>query len=226
MGNIYIAEFQHTIKDFHNRMKSYQAEIADNNSKYNDEYAKKANDAVMERARADYDTARAKIGDTYRSVRALLGNAMFLDAEKVTADRLFFEFGANYDLRPTDINAFIERYRNNFTMSRMISDWLERKHIEAEPTQSVDEFYDCKVKLPIDELRVYQQFGNSALSLIDSIFTSPVDETEKQVKYYGDEEFGAPLYSVIESGFHLSDYKSKRIPEQMSHYFDDVDLHM
>ena len=226
MGNIYIAEYQHTLKTFHKKMTEYQAEIADNNAKYNEDYAPQMNEAVMEKARADYEGARQKIANTYATVRSLLGNAMFLDAEKLTADRIFFEFGSNYDLRPMDIRAFIARYRNNFTMSRMIYDWLERRSIETEPTQGMNEFSDCKVKMPVDELMVYLQFGNSALSLIDSIYTDSVENTKSQVDCFGDENFGAPLYAIVEDGFHLSDYKSKRIPEQMTHYFDDINLQM
>ena len=205
-------------------MRAYQAEIDDNNKRFSVEYAKKANEDVKNRARTDYESAKAKINDTYSAVRSLLGNASFLSAESLTADRMFFESGSGFDLTPEDINGFIQRYSGNTTMTRLIRDWVERKKAEATPAGGMSAFSNCKTILPADQLEVYKKFGNSALSVLDSVYSSPDDVTKATVDSYANEDFGAPLFAIIGDGLGLSDYKSHRIPEQMSHTFDNMNL--
>ena len=224
MGNVYVSQYKEALKGFHNRMRSYQAEIDDNNKRFSVEYAKKANAEVLNRAKSDYEGTKAKINDTYSTVRSLLGRSMFLSAESLTADRKFFKTNSGFNLTPNDVNGFIERYSGNTTMTRLIRDWVERRKAEDASAGGISDFLNCKTILPEDQLEVYKKFGNSALSLLHDIYSSPTDLTKASVESYADESFGAPLFGIIGDGLNMNDYKNHRIPEQMTHYFDNVNL--
>lgn len=224
MGNVYVSQYKEALKGFHNRMRAYQAEIDDNNKRFSVEYAKKANEDVENRARTDYESTKAKINDTYSTVRSLLGRGMFLSAESLTADRMFFESNSGFDLTPDDVNGFIERYSGNTTMTRLIRDWVERKKTEGTSAGGVSDFSNCKTILPEDQLEVYKKFGNSALSILDTIYSSPNDMIKAFVDSFANEDFGAPLFAIIGDGLNLNDYKNRRIPEYMTHYFDSITL--
>ncbi len=222
MSNIYIGSFKDILKGYYEKQKKLNAEIEKNFQKYAPEYADKYNAEVKARQAQAYNDARKNISDVFEQVKGYLANANFLNVESLTADRLIFADNSGFDLTPEDIKAYVERYQGNFSMLRLIRDWVT-KHSAPEEGHRYGKYSDIRITLPSDQVNVYKQFAESALSVCDRIFTdSGVSQTE--VELFGDERLASELYAVIGNGMGLSDYKTHRVPESVKHSFDDVRL--
>lgn len=218
MSNIFIGQIKDYLKNYYNRALGYQNQIDANNQKYSAEFAEEANAAVIENAKSAYEKAKQNINSVFEDVRSCLAYANFPNVESLTADRMLFSNDCSIQLTPNEVRSYIERYRSNPTMLRMIHDWIEAQH------DSDMDYTSIRINLPADQLKTYKMFADSALSLIDSIYTDPNNFTKVQIDAFADENFASELYSVIGSGMSLVNYKNSRIPESASHCFDNVTL--
>lgn len=225
MANIYVGQFKDVCKMFYNQTKANIAKIEENKATYASGYVQNVNAPILEQMKTDYESAKGNINSIFLTVRGYLANATFLNSESRTADKDWFDLNSPYILTVEDVRAFAERYHNNFTMLRMISDWITRKSQEYEG--KVNPFADIRINMPKDYLMAYKKFAESALSLIDSIYTEGSGFNKSALDWYADEEFGAELFAIIGNGMDLSNYKNNnRIPESVCHRFDDVVLRM
>ena len=215
MSNLYVGCFKDYLKIFYEKQKKLNAEIERNNRIYGMEYATFENAKIKAKQEQAYLEARQGIASTFEEVKGYLANATSLNGESVTADEKFFKDDSPFVLTTEDIRDRVEMYQNNFTMLRLIRDWIT-KHNED------DQFSGIQINLPSDCLTVYKTFANSALSVCDRIFTNSISDTE--IEYWGDENFASDMYAVIGNGMSLSDYKNSIVSESVRHTFDDVKL--
>lgn len=222
MNNIYIGSFKDILKNYYAKQKKLNEEIESNNQRFAPEYADKYNAEVKAKQAQAYSDARQSVANIFEQVKGYLANANFINVENLTADRLIFEDNSGFELTPEDIKGYVERYQGNYTMLRLIRDWVS-KHSTPEDVHRYGKYSDIKIVLPSDQVDVYKQFAESALSVCDRIFTgSGVSQTE--IDLFGDERLASELYGVIGSGMGLSDYKNHRVPESVKHCFDGVRL--
>ena len=166
MSNIYIGSFKDILKSYYEKQKKLNEEIESNNQRFAPEYADKYNAEVKAKQAQAYSDARQSITDVFEQVKGYLANANFLNVESLTADRLIFADNSGFDLTPEDVKGYVERYQGNFTMLRLIRDWITKHNVPEEG--QMGRYHDIKIGLPIDKLYTYKQFGDSALNICES----------------------------------------------------------
>lgn len=244
MANIYVGSFKDIIKGYYKKQKAFNAKIADNNKRFSPEYAEQENKAVKEQQTQAYNEAQASINEVFTTVRGLLANANFINVESLTADRMFFADDSGFDLSAEEVQGFVERYKDNFTMLRLIKDWIA-KHDKTTKEHPVGKYASVNIITPVDMVQAYKKFGEGALAVCDKIYGNGIimqdldysngsnpnaqGRTEKkeyplEIEYYGDENFARELFAVVGSGMGLSDYRTKRVPDTAKHAFDDIKL--
>ena len=224
MNNIYIGSFKDILKGYYTKQKKLNEEIERNKQRFAPEYADKYNAEVKAKQAQAYNDARQSITDVFEQVRGFLANASFLNVESLTADRLIFADNSGFDLTPEDVRGYVERYQGNYTMLRLIRDWIT-KHKKPEDGQLFGKYHDIKIVLPADQLQVYKQFADSALRICDRIFTNGnVMSDPLEIECFADPRMAGTLLGAIGSGMELSDYKNHRVPESVKHSFDGVTL--
>ncbi len=244
MANIYVGSFKDIIKGYYKKQKAFNAKIADNNKRFSPEYAEQENKTVKEQQTQAYNEAQASINEVFTTVRGLLANANFINVESLTADRMFFADDSGFDLSAEEVQGFVERYKDNFTMLRLIKDWIA-KHDKTTKEHPVGKYASVHIIMPVDMVQAYKKFGEGALAVCDKIYGNGIimqdldysngsnpnaqGRTEKkeyplEIEYYGDENFARELFAVVGSGMGLSDYRTKRVPDTAKHAFDDIKL--
>ena len=246
MSNIYVGSYKDILKGYYKKQKAFNEKIADNNKRFSPEYADKENKAVQEQQGQAYNEAQASINEVFTTVRGLLANANFINVESLTADRMFFADDSGFDLSAEEVQGFVERYANNFTMLRLIKDWIA-KHDTTTKEHPVGKYASVNIITPIDMVQAYKKFGEGALAVVDKIYGNGIimqdpnysngtgyygnaqGKTEKkeyplEIELFGDENFARELFAVVGSGMGLSDYKTKRVPDTAKHAFDDIKL--
>lgn len=223
MSNIYTGMMKDVCKNYLRRDRTIIKEIAENGSKYSVDYANKLNKDSETLRIQYYNDAKGMIEKIFDDVKQYLAVASFPNVEQLTADRLLFEENG-INLTVEEVAGFTERYKDNFTMLRIIKTWLEKHTENVEGDIKLSPFNSIRINLPEEHLAVYKMFAESALSLIDTIYADSTNFNESMLDAFGDEKFGAGLYEVIGNGMSLKDYRAKNVPESAKHKFDDVTL--
>lgn len=213
MSNIFISELKYYLENYFKKQTQLNEEISDNFRKYSPEYAAVENEKLATKQEQLHDETRKKIIDTFREVRELLAKANFPSTGELTSDRLLLESGI--ELSPLELQGLVERYRDNFTMLRLL---LQYKNVHNEDGS----LSGVKINLPRDILQGYKTFAVGALDTVKKIHNGTV--TEPELKCYADENFCKNLFDTIGNGFTLRDLSQKKVPESALHAFDDVQL--
>ena len=223
--NSFINSYKQTVNDFHQKKAAFEAEIQSNNRKYSEEFAERYNEEVKQRQTSAYLSAKESINKSFEQIRGLLACAAFPRVESLTADRLLLE-NPNFVFTKNDILGLVERYqeRSNFTMLKLISGWIEQ---HKDPEKGLEDPYgDIRIMSPEDLLQVYQQFAQGALSVIDTVNSSPSASVKASVDAYADERFAKELFDIVGSGSYLRDFDTKDVPEIARHCYDSVTLQL
>ena len=211
--NIYVSQFKDVVKNYRNKDMAILKEEEQNLEKYSTDYGNSLN-AKLEQQRMQYSLdAKDMINSIFEQVRGYLAVASFPNVEMLTADRLLFADDCGIEMTATEVGAFVERYRENPTMLRLIKTWIDNKHSGMNDFATISH----AINLPENELQVYKTFAESALSLIDTLYADSRSVSEALVNAYADEQFSVGLYDVIGDGMSLSNYKNKRLPESVKH---------
>lgn len=225
MANLYIGQFRDILKMYYEKQKGFNSEIDTNNQRFSPEYAESENAKVREKQAQAYANAKQSINSIFESVRACLANATYLNPESISRDTMaLFDDANSFNLTESDIYAQIEKHEGNFVMLRFIQNWIDRHNTPAEG-KMFGKYENIKITMPSDQLEVYRQFAESALSICDKIYTNAnimIDPIE--IDHYADERMAGNLLEIIGSGMKLSDYKSQIVPETVKHTFDNVTL--
>lgn len=220
MANIYVEQFKNIVKGYLTKARATQKQIADYKKQFSVAYAEKAIKKVEEKGKQDYLNAKNNIINIFEELRTNLAIANFPNVESLTADRIFFTADTAIRLTADDVTVYVERYNTNYTMLRLIKDWIEKNKGEG-----INDFSSIRIVLPTEQLNVYQQFAQSALSLVDTIYNAGVDTINTlSVDSYADEKFGKQLYDIIGNGKELSEYRTKQVPNSIKHSFDNITL--
>lgn len=217
MGNYYVSTMKDYLRIYYKKHEQLANEIVENNKKFTPEYAESQNAILREKQEKIFEELRFEITDTFREVRQLLAVANFPRVESLSADRLLFQDGG-FDFSADDIKGFCERYRDNYTMLRLIQTYINAHNVK-------NEFSSIHITMPKDILMVYKTFAEGALAVADKIHASEMSGS-LELEAFADEDFSKPLFDVIGTGYNLknSAVDLKKMPESSLHIFDDVSL--
>lgn len=221
MPNIVIGQFRDLLRNYYSKSVALQKEMNDESKHYSDEYRMQALKPYMEKKEVLHHNVIKRISDIYNDTRESLSIANFPDVQDLTSDRLLFADNTGIDLTPNEVQSYVQRYSNNPTMLRLIKSWVTKNH------DGFNDYTDVKksIILPSDQLDVYREFAQSAIDVVSDIYNGNSNVNDAVVNSYADETFGASLFAKVGDGFRLSDYKSKVVPDNARHSFDDVTLH-
>lgn len=197
--NIYVGQWRDMLKMYHKKELALAASADDVIRKYTDEFQEFELAKVRAQSEQEYNHATEFIINSFLKVRESLSVANTIDPSKLTADKALFTDGS-FKLTRDEIQFFIDKYQENPTMLRLISDYIER--------QEGNEFEGLRINTSAEKLQVYQQFGNSCLDVMRRIHFDPKRVSAFEVEHFGDPDFASELYSKIGTGMNLDSFKS------------------
>ncbi len=216
MKNIYVTRYRDIIKDFHTKMNNVDNEMKSEIEKYSDDYKIEVIQKYEQKKQKLKNEAVQRIINLNNTVIDCLAVSSVPNVEQITADVKIFE-NSMMDLSPAEVDGFIDRYKNNPTMLRMIKKWLETRHNADDWKSDYSALYK-KIVSPADMASVYKFYAESALGLINRIYDSP-NISVTFIDSYGDETVGAELLSKIGDGLNITDYKNKKTYDSVSESF-------
>ncbi len=221
LPNVYTDALKKILVEYRKRILTLNERIKENNERFNAEYAKPENNRMLEEKEKIFAECKKEITDLFLNIREMLACANFINVESLTADRILFE-GDSIHLTPEEVQGYIERYRNNYSMLRMIQTFINK---QPNTKENPNPYAHITFVMPRDILNVYRTFAASALSIAEKIHAEDsILVNDAEIQNFADADFSSSLYALIGSGVHLSDYSSRRVPDTAKHVFDDVTL--
>lgn len=220
--NVYVSRMKNALSEYYNKEVQFANQIDDIYERFSADYAE--NEAARVRAQSEEccQFYKNKIVQIFEEVREALAIASFPDPGWLTADRTVFDLNAPFVLSPAEVAVYVDKYtrHENYSMLRMISDWIAQKNTSGE----MNPYRDIQIYLPYDHLMIYKKFADSALSQIETIRQSVKSVNPDAVSYYADEVFASEWYSIIGNGQGLKSYLDKHVEGAVKHVFDNVTL--
>ena len=117
----------------------------------------------------------------------------------------------NYIANALDFEIIAHRHKTNFTFLRALKNLSEEKN------------FGIKIYLPEDKVKVYLEFAQSAINLVEKIALAPsVSATE--IDSFADPDFGKQLYEVVGEGKELDTVSLNGKSELETSRFDSYKL--
>ena len=222
MSNVYVTRMKNALTEYYSKELSFANQIADVFERFTDVYAE--DEAARVRAQSEdcFMFYKNQIKQIFEEVREALAVASFPDPGWLTADRTVFDLNSPFELSPTEVRVYVDRYskRENFSMLRMISDWIAQKSTLGD----MNPYADIRIYLPSDHLMIYKKFADSAVSQIETIHQNAKLVNPAAVQCYADENFASEWSSIIGNGQGLKAYLDKPVEDTIRHSFDTVTL--
>ena len=250
MKNKYVEKNRSIIKAFNDKALEFKKQKDFNSRTYANDIVLRENQKVKEQESIAFQNALAEISKDFQTVKSRLTKANVFASHEVPSELLnIFNRNSVINLSKAEVQAYIDEYRGNYSVMRLIGDWIaENDKVTEENGNTLRSRYaGLKVPTPSEELEAYQQFYNSAVNMIYNIYSNgaypyvqPDDynngnhytdpntprQTEVQepleIRAYADEVLAKELYQAVGDGSHLDEYTYKDIPEGLKHTFDDV----
>ncbi len=233
MGNIFVDRNKAIVKNYYESAWKIKDKMAENSKTFVPDVAYAENQKLAQQRLDEYNKAVEDIANVFTEVRELLARANVIDTVEVPKE-IEKVFGSTlYNLSVDEVQAYAEDYKDNDTVTRIISDWIADK-TQTKDGKLFDKYENVHIVRPVDKLDVYKKFAESALYIIEQIYndgtlmqrdTLTNERVEPlEINSYADEDFGKELFAVIGDGTTLADERRKKVPERLLHTFDNVQI--
>ena len=233
MGNIFVDKNKSIVKAYYEKAWQIKDKMAENSKTFIPDVAYAENKKLADQSLEAYNKAVADIASEFANVRELLARANVIDTVEVPKE-IEKVFSSNlYNLSAEEVQAYADEYKDNDTVTRIISDWIADKS-QIKDGKLFGKYEGVRIVRPVDKLDVYKKFAESALYIIEQIHndgtlmqrdTLTNERVEPlEIKAYADEDFGKELFAVIGDGTTLADERRKKVPERLLHTFDNVQI--
>lgn len=214
MENIYTNKIKNIIEEYSQIEKDIAKQIKSNNGFYSQSEAKKQNATLIERSESEYTRAISAINSVFRDVKAKLANCTKLQSTDLVdnqAKHAIGFFNGTYPIKLTinDINAFIDEFKSNFTMLRIITDYIDKNFADD---VTVTATLKAKIPSPRTLCERYKAICQSAINQIGAVHGNPSTTVSFDV-------VGGTL-DIIGSGENISSVSTANPPS----VFDDIFL--
>ena len=211
MTNLIISQMRDLLKIFYKSAQSIRQEMENNKKTFAPDYARELNvklsEQLMSKAQRSKDLITEILSETLKKLSVLAcPNASELDSADyhLLTDK-------NYIANALDFEIIAHRHKTNFTFLRALKNLSEEKN------------FGIKIYLPEERAKVYLEFAQSAINLIEKITLAPsVSATE--IDSFADPDFGKQLYEVVGKGKELDTVSLNGKSELETSRFDSYKL--
>lgn len=218
MSNIYVNKYKQIIKDCHSKMKSVNDQMRSELQRYSAEYAQKVTAEYEQKKQQIRNEAVQAVTAQHDSIIDSIAVSSFPSVEQLTADRMIFENDL-INLSVAEVKSFIDRYKKNPTMLRVIQNWLKTRHNAESWKSEYKSAYDSIIT-PQSKADAYKTYAVGAITLINQIYDNP-NVSDMLIDSYGDETVGAELYNKIGDGMEISLNTNKKVSDSIKESFSE-----
>ena len=190
MTNILISQMKDLLKIFYDSSKSIRQEMENNKKTFAPDYARELNIKLSEQLMSKAQRSKDLIAEIYSETLKKLSVLSAPNSAELDCNDYRLLSDMNYNANERDFAIIIDRNKEHFTFLRAVKTIAEDKDIAV------------RINLPEAKVKVYQEFAQSAITLIEKIALAPsVSATE--IDSFADPDFGKQLYEVIGEGKEL-----------------------
>ena len=190
MTNLIISQMRDLLKIFYKSAQSIRQEMENNKKTFAPDYARELNVKLSEQLRSKAQRSKDLITEIYSETLKKLSVLSAPNSAELDCNDYWLLSDMNYNANERDFAIIIDRNKEHFTFLRAIKNIAEDKDIAV------------RINLPEDMVKVYREFAQSAITLIEKIALAP-SVLATEIDSFADPDFGKQLYEVIGEGKEL-----------------------
>ena len=211
MTNLVISQMKDLLKIFYDSSKSIRQEMENNKKTFAPDYARELNIKLSEQLRSKAQRSKDLVGEIYSETLKKLSVLACPNASELDSADYHLLTDKNYIANALDFEIIVNRHKTNFTFLRAVKNLSEEKN------------FGIKIYLPEERAKVYQEFAQSAITLIEKIALAPsVSATE--IDSFADPDFGKQLFEVVGEGKELDGVNLSNKSELETNSFSNYKL--
>lgn len=211
MVNLVISQFQDMVKHFYKSAQAIRQEMENNEKTFAPDYARELNIKLSEQLRSKAQRSKDLITEILSETLKKLSVLACPNASELDSADYHLLTDKNYIANALDFEIIAHRHKTNFTFLRALKNLSEEKN------------FGIKIYLPEERAKVYLEFAQSAINLIEKISLAPsVSATE--IDSFADPDFGKQLFEVVGEGKELDTVSLNGKSELETSRFDSYKL--
>ena len=211
MVNLVISQFRDTIKHFYKSAQAIRQEQEYNKNRYAPDVARELNGELISKLSAEAEKSKNLIAEIYAETIKKLSVLSAPNSAELDSNDYWLLTDTNFVPNQRDFEIIIARNREHFTFLRAAKTIAEDKDIAV------------RINLPEDMVKVYLEFAQSAVTLIEKIAIAPsVSATE--IDSFADPDFGKQLFEVVGEGKELDGVNLSNKSELETNSFSNYKL--
>ena len=211
MTNLVISQMKDLLKIFYKSAQSIRQEMENNEKTFAPDYARELNIKLSEQLRSKAQRSKDLVGEILSETLKKLSVLACPNASELDSADYHLLTDKNYNANALDFEIIVNRHKTNFTFLRAVKNLSEEKN------------FGIKIYLPEERAKVYLEFAQSAINLIEKITLAPsVSATE--IDSFADPDFGKQLYEVVGEGKELDTVSLNGKSELETSRFDSYKL--
>ncbi|MEE1264282.1 hypothetical protein [Ruminococcus sp.] len=211
MVNLVISQFQDMVKHFYKSAQAIRQEMENNEKTFAPDYARELNIKLSEQLRSKAQRSKDLITEILSETLKKLSVLACPNASELDSADYHLLTDKNYIANALDFEIIAHRHKTNFTFLRALKNLSEGKN------------FGIKIYLPEERAKVYLEFAQSAINLIEKISLAPsVSATE--IDSFADPDFGKQLFEVVGEGKELDTVSLNGKSELETSRFDSYKL--
>ena len=211
MTNLVISQMKDLLKIFYKSAQSIRQEMENNKKTFAPDYARELNVKLSEQLRSKAQRSKDLITEILSETLKKLSVLACPNASELDSADYHLLTDKNYIANALDFEIIVNRHKTNFTFLRAVKNLSEEKN------------FGIKIYLPEERAKVYLEFAQSAINLVEKIDLAPsVSATE--IDSFADPDFGKQLYEVVGEGKELDTVSLNGKSELETSRFDSYKL--
>ena len=211
MINLIVSQMKDLLKIFYKSAQSIRQEMENNEKTFAPDYARELNIKLSEQLRSKAQRSKDLITEILSETLKKLSVLACPNASELDSADYHLLTDKNYIANALDFEIIVNRHKTNFTFLRAVKNLSEEKN------------FGIKIYLPEERAKVYLEFAQSAINLVEKIDLAPsVSATE--IDSFADPDFGKQLYEVVGEGKELDTVSLNGKSELETSRFDSYKL--
>lgn len=211
MINLIVSQMKDLLKIFYKSAQSIRQEQEYNKSRYSPDVARELNGELISKLSAEAEKSKNLIEEITRETLKKLSVLACPNASELDSADYHLLTDKNYNANALDFEIIVNRHKTNFTFLRAIKNLSEEKN------------FGIKIYLPEERAKIYLEFAQSAINLIEKISRAP-SVTQSEVESFADPDFGKQLFEVVGEGRELDTVSLNGKSELETSRFDSYKL--